>query len=512
MKEAIKPLEVEQVIEHEEPQGVVFVDEELKKFTKDFSPLARAELSYKMRLARIKRELEIITKEDEVAQIQSLRDDFNTRFATQKERFTLEAEGVRDIETISREKNLIFVHTVPLTDVEQEANTQMNNDLVTTSMLTTEERIGNVVLEAPTIACSSVRLGESAEYGFDKKKMPTMYPFGVVITQGTVLSAYRFDGATKAISKTARQRKYDKAEVDTSIQPKIDAQLEYAVEGPFSKDYEEKFLKKHGGHIEGTMRYDSSDYNEFNIAEPTVSGFYIDADSLDSRKNIDPLDIYAEEERRHQDRMKERSWLSVKKMCATYPEVPIYIKRHNQVEQFLFENDTFVPLREQGKIERRVPTKTLDDYAWPTADHAVRTKPEQPVSIRTKALASLLQGHLNESGVVSPLEKILSYDSSTLEMTILLLENKNLSEDAVYDAIAEDFAREIEELRTSKGVVKLRMAESNDYGALNSDTGMYPVYTKQINAVKGILAGVAKAFEQKGLLGLAVRILKLNKV
>ena len=82
---------------------------ELRKFTKDYSPIARAELSQKIKIANIRNELGIISKKERQINVRALKDDFATRFTAQKSQFEKESQSIRDVEAISKEKKLIFV-------------------------------------------------------------------------------------------------------------------------------------------------------------------------------------------------------------------------------------------------------------------------------------------------------------------------------------------------------------------------------------------------------------------
>lgn len=131
----------------------------------------------------------------------------------------------------------------------------MNSWLENSEFLTREERLDILFQKKPTVSCSSVRRNRHERKVSDfpeeytEKDHTSFYPCGVVIGSGTVLSAHNRDAGTRSLSWTARERKYDKNEPDTSIQPKIQAQIEHAITGPFPPDKMKSFLSQHG-HID----------------------------------------------------------------------------------------------------------------------------------------------------------------------------------------------------------------------------------------------------------------------
>ncbi len=345
-------------------------------FTKRHAPIARQEQAARLKMIRLRREIGLIDDEGERLEIQEAQKSFEDRFGKQEIAYTQEALDVRSVEQISEKEKVIFVHAVPL-DIDESMNTQMNNPVASTSKMSVPERIGMIVHEDISVSCSTVPLGTEKQYG---KKVPkTMYPFGVVIDSGTVLSAHRYDGGISTVSKTAKHRKYDKGEQDVSVQPNIAAQLEYALHGPFSDEYERELEKKHGHINKGSQVGTGSDYNEIVVEKPKVSGFYIDADKTYEAECV-------RERQMHSDarvcdpvhygtyNFEGFRWREMKKILAEFPDVPVYIREHGQVKEYICTDGELKPIQEEGKIEKTLPTHRVDEYQLPHATEHFYTK------------------------------------------------------------------------------------------------------------------------------------------
>lgn len=478
-------------------------NKELREFTRDYSLIARAELSYKIRMARIRRELGLIDEEEKIETIKELQNDFEERFNSQRDRFNKEKEDIRDVETISRNKGVIFVHTVPLDGVNSEGNTQMNNDIVQTELLNTEERIGAIINEQPSISCSTVDLKASAQYGFDYFKRDTMYPFGVVIDKGTVLAAHRFDAGTVSISRTSKHRKYDKNEPDSSIQPKIEVQLEHALDGPFSTDYDNKLIAKHG-HIDGMRKDSSQNYNELTVANPHIAGFYVDEDFISANDGF--------------SNGSSPTWRSVtEKMFKKYPDVPIYIQKNNQIREYVWrEQGGLQPILTPGKIEKKTPSRNLGSYTWPTADHAkidVKEKENQRVvHYEIKAIKKLiLDTYTGNSISISPLiQSEFNTPKKAFEKLVQLLDQGSISGDSVYTALDEDIGNYIRKNIVNRNDMRSKIAQENDASRLGGSS-MYPVYGLENRILFKTLEELAAKIEQLGHSDTAAKIRTIGR-
>lgn len=476
---------------------------ELRQFTRDYSPLARRELSYKIRMTRIRKELGLINEEEKNETIRKIKHDFNERFSQQKDYFKKEAQDIRDIETISRNKGIIFVHTVPLDGVDQEGNTQMNNEVIETGLLNTEERIGAIINEKPTISCSTVELNSEAQYGFDFRMRDTMYPFGVVIDKGTVLAAHRFDAGTVSISRTAKHRKYDKNEPDSSIQPKISAQIEHAIEGPFSADYHKEFISRHG-HIDGATKGSSQDYNELTVANPHIAGFYIDEDFITQKGD------YTNES--------SPSWQSViEKIFKKYPDVPIYIQKNNQIREYVWrEQGGLQPILTPGKIEKKTHTMNLESYTWPTADHAkidAKAKENQRVvHYQINAIKKLILNTYTRNSIpISPLiQSELNTPQKAFEKLVQLLDQGSIDSNTMYTALDEDIGSYIRKNTANRKDMLINIAQKDDASRLGGSS-MYPVYRTENQILFKILEGLAVQVERLGHSDTAAKIRTIGR-
>lgn len=488
----IAPIEIPQIDENE-----------LRQFTRDYSPVARRELSYKIRMTRIRKELGLINEEEKKETIKKIKNDFDERFRLQRERFDKEKEDIRDVETISRNKGVIFVHTVPLDGVDQEGNTQMNNEVVKTGLLSTEERIGAIINEQPSISCSTVDLKASAQYGFDYFRRDTMYPFGVVIDKGTVLAAHRFDAGTVSISRTSKHRKYDKNEPDSSIQPKIEVQLEHAIDGPFSTDYDNKLIAQHG-HIDGMRKDSSQNYNELTVANPHIAGFYVDEDFISEKHRF--------------NNESSPTWRSaVEKMFKKYPDVPIYIQKNNQIREYVWRGqEGLQPLLTPGKIEKKTPSRNLGSYTWPTVDHAkidVKVKENQrAVHYEIEKIKKLiLDTYARNSILVSPqIQSEFNTPKKAFEKLVQLLDQGSISGDSVYTALDEDIGNYIRKNIANRTDMRSKIAQENDASRLGGSS-MYPVYGLENQILYKTLEELAAKIEQHGHSDIAARIRTIGR-
>jgi hypothetical protein len=100
---------------------------------------------------------------------------------------TLESleNGDLDIAKLAQESNALVVHTIPLEGWEM-ANTSMNNTLVDTKSMSSQEKISTIVEKQPDLSASIISAGESIE------GQGLMYPFGVILS-GTLIASYDRD-------------------------------------------------------------------------------------------------------------------------------------------------------------------------------------------------------------------------------------------------------------------------------------------------------------------------------
>jgi hypothetical protein len=100
---------------------------------------------------------------------------------------TLESlkNGDLDIVKLAQESNALVVHTIPLEGWEM-ANTSMNNTLVDTKSMSSQEKISTILEKQPDLSASIISAGESIE------GQGLMYPFGVILS-GTLIASYDRD-------------------------------------------------------------------------------------------------------------------------------------------------------------------------------------------------------------------------------------------------------------------------------------------------------------------------------
>lgn len=482
----------------EKPEGEIFRNpenvpdiskiQELREFTRRYSPIARDDLAHKIKLAKVRKELGIIDKDEESESVREMKDQFKERFEDQKNLFAKESLRSRNVEVLSKEKGIIFVHAVPL-NTEQEANTQMNNRQVITELMNTEERIGTIINKKPSISCSTLELRGLVKYGVDPyKSMRTMYPFGIVIKKGTILAANRFDSGTVAISRTAKHRKYDRNEPDTSVQPKIDAQIKYSIEGPFSNSNKVDFIKRHG-HIDGMNSVGGyRNYNEFTIAEPEISGFFVDEDFINAQEST----------------RRSEYWSEVHTYFEKYSNVPIYIKKDGQVTEFTYKDGQIKQVHVQGLLKEELPEKNLPDYTWASHSHKAEEEAKRytnKVEISMRNISNLIK------------EQIITrhdYNTQWIDKILILLKDKSITEDEVYLAVKGDFEGQIERNEQLKRNTKDFIVSENRPSLFNKQSGMYAIYKRTIAMIPKIISDLVNQLKSEGYEDLAESILKIK--
>ncbi len=231
-------------------------DDELKKFTKDYSSWGRDELTEKIRFYREKGEQ--LSPEQKKSKIDEERRKF---FGEQQElynEFKSDLEnGARSVKGLSEKYHAFFVHAMPVVE-HLKANTGMNNN-VSPEQMTVEEKIDALINISPTVSASAIKPEEG--------KIATMYPFGLLIREGVILSAYRNDAGTFAEDVTKRKSKHDPEAQVTSVQRNIERKIDIAI-GDANPEHDEYvgFGAKDG-------------INEFVVEQPVFDAFYINLDS-----------------------------------------------------------------------------------------------------------------------------------------------------------------------------------------------------------------------------------------
>lgn len=476
-------------------------DLDIRRHTQTYAPLARSELAGRIKMQRLRKELGLISEEEEQESIAKLQDNFDKRFDEEKEAFEIESHNERSVAEVSKNKRVLFVHSIPFDDIDSQANTSMNNQLISTEEMNTEERIGMIIHEQPSISCSTVSLDTSPQYGTGFKAK-TMYPFGLVVDEGTILSAHRNDGGIETISRTAKHRKYDTQDKDSSIQPNIEAQIEYAIEGNFSREYDRKFEARYGEIDKGYSGTSHKDYNELVIAEPHISGFFIDA--VETYKLEEQAQYRAPQMKIDKYNFTGVRWKKMKDFVSKYPDVPIYIRERGVITEYVFIDGKIRPIREEGKIDIHKPSRELGDYEF---SHASHLKSENMVEQRKE--------HIIERGfymlTMENLGKIIEevslpihysagswkYSRENARMLIKIAEGKNLDKDTVFEAVQADYKRAQDEINDTVKSIKQKVTADgpeNIYGR-DSYIRKVPEYKESIKlGLIGFIEGIAGAY------------------
>lgn len=302
---------------------------EIGKFTKEYSPWARDNLANEIRELR---NTSFSNPENE-NKIKELRENFYKRFKEQKVNFE-ESLNDRDIRNIAEKEGIIFVHTIPTPGINRR-NTSENNEKVDLNELDSTDLIEKIKQEKPDLSCSSVYFTKKM-FDVEKDKSGTMYPFGLVMGSGTVLSTYRYDAGTITEKDRAHKKsKYDPEVSDTSIQPNISEKINNVVSRKFDRyknpetGFYDGFLNRDTGEIETGEIEQNEDYlgsstpghyDEFVISKPGIDGLYVDLDKLRAMENY---------------RAKE----GVAELLREYKNVPIYVKEAGEMLVYTYDND-----------------------------------------------------------------------------------------------------------------------------------------------------------------------------
>lgn len=314
---------------------------DVRKFTKEYSPWARKNLADEIKKARLLDELKNPDSElEKKDKIQKMQNEFYKRFSKQKEDFEGDLDN-RDIANVAKKYGVFFVHTLPTENINR-WNTGMNNKEVDADKLTIEDIIKNIKSIAPDLSCSSVSFKKRYSPN-DPGQIGTMYPFGVVLKKGTILSTYRYDGSTLTEKGVQHKKsKYDPDVEDTSIQDNPEQKIDQVLKRKF-----DRYLNPETGYYDGFVDQDTGamntnwpeekegfrgdmsgrDFDEFVISKPEIDGLFIDLDSpalADSWYRGERLD-------------------PINDIVQKYPGVPVYIKQKDEIKIYVY--------RENGSVE-----------------------------------------------------------------------------------------------------------------------------------------------------------------
>lgn len=220
----------------------------------------------------------ILFEETHLEKAKSVLEEFYGRQGDIKTMYESES-NIRDVESISRKYNTLFVHSMPEGSVFQKGTGVNNPGINTGEDSGTKERVNLIRGIKPTISTSTL---ENSDYETSKRK--EMYQAGVIIGGGRVVSAYRGDAATLTHSLFSKKAKYDRNPFlsDTSIQNDIEERIDDAINKRFpeSPAAGKRVLSEEAlGRSGDPVNIDGSGYaygwNELVVEDPKISGLYI---------------------------------------------------------------------------------------------------------------------------------------------------------------------------------------------------------------------------------------------
>jgi len=201
----------------------------------------------------------VIESDSEIKEIEKNISDFYTEISKQKEIIENEKKE-RSVSEISKEKNVLFCHAIPLHVETGDSSFSQNNTLIKTNEFSVEEKIKMILGVEPTISVSTI----------NKENQTLARGFGLILNEGQVLSAYAGDAGTlldKGIYN--RRSKYDR-ELETSvIQKDIENNLNFAI----------NHLQKRDQKTNSSVETMHQGWNELVIENPQVAGLFFQKDN-----------------------------------------------------------------------------------------------------------------------------------------------------------------------------------------------------------------------------------------
>jgi hypothetical protein len=350
----------EPVIQNAEIEAPVSKSE-IGQFTKEYSPWARKQLAEEITAARMSFKLREGDSEKTGENIKELQANFYKRFSKQKERFEQEADK-RDIASIGKEYGVFFVHAIPTEGIDR-WNTGINNQEVKADDLSLEDILRNIKEKKPDLSCSSVSFKKryspnDKQQDEDRDQVGPMYPFGIVLKQGKVLSTYRYDAGTLTEKDTQHKKsKYDAETKDTSIQENAGEKVDNVLKRKFDRylNPESGFYDRYIDHESGVVKEEKPegkegyrgdmsgrDFDEFVIEKPEIDGLFVDMDNPALQESWDTY-----------------KFDYVNELVHKYPGVPVYIKKGGEVTIYEYgEDGTIKTISDEKSFEQ---LKSLED-------------------------------------------------------------------------------------------------------------------------------------------------------
>ncbi len=201
---------------------------------------------------------EIMNSDFEIKEIEKTITDFYSEMSTQKK--NIEAgKKERSIAEISKEKDVLFLHSIPLEIVIGNSFSQ-NNRLVETNKFGPEEKIKMILGVEPTISVSTI----------NKENQTLVGNFGLIFKEGVVLSAYAGDAGTLLDEGVYnRKSKYDHSLQTSTIQQDIGTNLVHAV----------GHLQKRDPKSNSSVESMDQGWNELVIENPQAAGLFYQKDN-----------------------------------------------------------------------------------------------------------------------------------------------------------------------------------------------------------------------------------------
>jgi hypothetical protein len=312
----------------------VIKKQEIRTFTREYSPWARKDLADQIKYARTLKSLQTGQKDESIQQINDLQSAFYNRFANQKENFE-NSKLETDVENISQKYGVVFVHTFPIEGMSR-WNTSMNNEQLDANSLTSQDILSNIIKNKPDLSCSSV----SIDKRFSSQPDDTMYPIGIVMRGGNILSAYRYDAGTLTEKDAGHKKsKYDPKTQDTSIQENVSQHIDDVLTRKYDSaqnpetGYNDMHQNYKTGELEprqntneyiGNSNSDAHVFDEFVIEKPQIDGLYINMDDQRIKSFYD-----------YQPEMVEK----INQFVQGYPDVPVYIKNKGKLTILTYDTE-----------------------------------------------------------------------------------------------------------------------------------------------------------------------------
>ncbi len=212
-----------------------------EEIQKQIDLLKKLEDSIQEKYEAIAEAEDIITSDVEIKEIEKTIADFYHEMAFQKNKFESDKEA-RSVEKISKEKDVLFCHAIRLSDIPKAFDSfAPNNELVDTHKLSAEYKIKMILGIEPTISVSTI----------DKEHQILVSNFGLILKEGTVLSAYNQDIGTK-LDYNIYNRKPKYGFETSTIQSDIETNIEKAV----------------------TSKADHNRWNELVVENPQAAGLF----------------------------------------------------------------------------------------------------------------------------------------------------------------------------------------------------------------------------------------------